>query len=108
MLLAGEIVSQASLAQMQRTVPVISQEENVIDYGLGLHPMEGPGQGTFWGHGGTVWGGGSLAMIRTDGKRQMAVAVNLQRWNRLDPSGTPQPHPIDDALATLYRTAMYG
>ncbi|MFE3149471.1 serine hydrolase domain-containing protein [Streptomyces sp. NPDC059218] len=108
LLLAGEIVSPSSLAQMQRTVPVISQEGKTIDYGLGLHPMEGPGQGTFWGHGGTVWGGGALAMIRADGKRQMAVAVNMQRWNRLDSSGRPQPHPIDDALATLYRVAMYG
>ncbi|WP_405851455.1 beta-lactamase family protein [Streptomyces sp. NBC_00090] len=108
MLLAGEIVSLSSLAQMQHTGPVISQEGKTIDYGLGLHPMEGPGQGTFWGHGGTVWGGGALAMTRADGKRQMAVAVNMQRWNRLDSSGTPQPHPIDDALATLYRVAMYG
>jgi len=108
MLLAGEIVAPASLAQMQRTVPVVSQEGRTIDYGLGLHPMEGPGQGVFWGHGGTVWGGGALAMIRADGKRQMAVAVNLQRWNRLDSSGTPQPHPIDVALAALYREAMYG
>jgi D-alanyl-D-alanine carboxypeptidase len=108
MLLAGEIVAPASLAQMQRTVPVVSQEGRTIDYGLGLHPMEGPGQGTFWGHGGTVWGGGALAMTRADGKRQMAVAVNMQRWNRLDSSGRPQPHPIDDALAALYREAMYG
>lgn len=108
LLLAGEIVSPASLAQMQRTVPVVSQEQKTIDYGLGLHPMEGPGQGTFWGHGGTVWGGGALAMTRADGKRQMAVAVNMQRWNRLDSSGKPQPHAIDVALATLYRVAMYG
>ncbi|MER5775430.1 serine hydrolase domain-containing protein [Streptomyces sp. NPDC002039] len=108
MLLAGEIVSSSLLAQMQRTVPVVSQEGKIIDYGLGLYPMEGPGQGTFWGHGGTVWGGGALAMTRADGKRQMSVAVNLQRWNRLDSSGRPQPHPIDDALATLYRVAMYG
>ncbi|WP_405442159.1 beta-lactamase family protein [Streptomyces avidinii] len=108
MLLAGEIVGPSSLAQMQRTVPVISQEGKTIDYGLGLHPMEGPGQGTFWGHGGTVWGGGALAMTRADGQRQLAVAVNMQRWNRLDSSGKPQPHPIDGALATLYRLAMYG
>ncbi|MFH9008648.1 serine hydrolase domain-containing protein [Streptomyces afghaniensis] len=108
MLLAGEIVSPSSLAQMQRTVPVISQEGKTIDYGLGLHPMEAPGQDTFWGHGGTVWGGGALAMTRADGERQMSVAVNLQRWNRLDPSGKPQLHPIDDALAALHRVAMYG
>lgn len=107
-LLAGEIVGLSSLAQMQRTVPVVSQEGKTIDYGLGLHPMEAPGQGTFWGHGGTAWGAGTLTMTRADGKRQMSVAVNLQRWNRLDASGRPQPHPIDDALAALYRVAMYG
>ncbi len=70
--------------------------------------MEGPGQGVFWGHGGTVWGGGELAMTRADSKRQMAVAVNLQRWNTLDSTGRPQPHPIDAALAALCRVAMYG
>jgi D-alanyl-D-alanine carboxypeptidase len=108
MLLAGEIVSPSSLAQMRRTVPVVSQEGKTIDYGLGLHPMGSPGQSTFWGHGGTVWGGGTLAMTRADGNRQMSVAVNLQRWNRLDSRGNPQPHPIDEALETLYRVAMYG
>lgn len=108
MLLAGEIVSQSSVAQMQRTIPVISQEGKIIDYGLGLHPMETAGQGTFWGHGGTVWGAGAITMTRADGKRQMSVAVNLQRWNRLGSSGKPQPHPIDDALAAFYQVAMYG
>ncbi|MEU8778130.1 serine hydrolase domain-containing protein [Streptomyces sp. NPDC048606] len=108
LLLAGEIVAPESLERMRRTVPVVSQEGKVIAYGLGLHPMEAPGQEVFWGHGGTVWGGGTLAMARADGERQMAVAVNLQRWNRLDDSGRPQPHPIDEALAKLYHLAMYG
>ncbi|MFI5802135.1 serine hydrolase domain-containing protein [Streptomyces sp. NPDC051561] len=109
LLLAGEIVAPSSLAEMRRTVRVVSQEGKVIDYGLGLYPLEdsGPG-GTFWGHGGTVWGGGTLAMIRADGERQLAVAVNLQRWNTFDSSGTLQPHPLDAALADLYRVAMYG
>jgi D-alanyl-D-alanine carboxypeptidase len=106
MLLAGEIVDQSSLAQMRRTVPVISQEGKTIDYGLGLHPMEIPGGGTFWGHGGTVWGAGTMSMTRADGRRQLSIAINLQRWNRLDSSGRPQPHPIDAALAALYRVAM--
>jgi D-alanyl-D-alanine carboxypeptidase len=107
-LFAGEIVSRSSLAQMHRTVRVISQEGKLIDYGLGLHPMDAPGQATFWGHGGTVWGGGALAVIRADGERQLSVAVNRQRWNELDASGVPQPHPIDEALAALYQVAMYG
>jgi D-alanyl-D-alanine carboxypeptidase len=108
LLLAGEIVSRSSLAQMRSTVPVISQEGKVIDYGLGLHPMDPPGQAAFWGHGGTVWGGGAMSMTRADGRRQMSVALNLQRWNRLGATGLPQPHPIDDALAAFYRVAMYG
>ncbi|HEX5404123.1 MAG TPA: serine hydrolase domain-containing protein [Pseudonocardiaceae bacterium] len=107
LLLAGEIVGPSSLAQMRHTVPVISQEGTIIDYGLGLHPMTAPGQDTFWGHGGTVWGGGALTMTRADGRRQMSVALNLQRWNRLDAAGRPQPHPVDGALAALYQVAMY-
>lgn len=108
LLLAGEIVSQASLTQMRRTAPVISQEGKTIEYGLGLYPTEAPGQATFWGHGGSAWGAGALTMTRADGNRQMSVAVNLQRWNTLDPSGKPQPHPIDAALAAFCRLAMYG
>ncbi|GAA2586404.1 MULTISPECIES: serine hydrolase domain-containing protein [Streptomyces] len=108
LLLAGEIVGPASLEQMRRTVPVVAQDGRTIDYGLGLHPAEAPGQDTFWGHGGTAWGAGTLALVRADGKRRMAVAVNLQRWNRLDASGRPLPHPIDDALAALHRVALYG
>ena len=79
-----------------------------IDYGLGLHKMEVPGQGTFWGHDGTVWGAGAISMTRADGKRQMSVMVNLMRWNKLDPSGKPQHHPIDDALSAFYQVATCG
>jgi D-alanyl-D-alanine carboxypeptidase len=108
LLLAGEIVNPSSLAQMQRTVPVISFEGKQIDYGLGLHKMEVPGHGTFWGHDGTVWGAGAISMTRADGRRQMSVAVNLMRWNTLDSSGKPRHHPIDDALRDLYHLAMCG
>ena len=70
--------------------------------------MEVPGHGTFWGHDGTVWGAGAMSMTRADGKRQMSVAVNLMRWNKLDSSGKPQHHPIDDALPAFYQLAMCG
>jgi D-alanyl-D-alanine carboxypeptidase len=106
LLLSGEIVNASSLAQMQRTVPVSSFEGKKIDYGLGLHKVEVPGHGTFWGHDGTVWGAGAITMARADGKRQMSVAVNLMRWNKLDSTGRPQHHPLDDALTALYRLAM--
>jgi D-alanyl-D-alanine carboxypeptidase len=108
LLLAGEIVNRSSLAEMQRTVPVISFEGKKIDYGLGLHKIEIPGCSTFWGHDGSAWGAGAMSMTRADGKRQMSVAVNLQRWNKLDSLGKPQHHPIDDALTALYQLAMCG
>ena len=107
-LLAGEIINRSSLAQMQQTVPVISFEGKKIDYGLGLHRIEIPGHGTFWGHDGTVWGAGAISMTRADGGRQMSVAVNLMRWNTLDTSGKPQHHPLDDALPAFYQLAMCG
>ncbi|WP_017591824.1 serine hydrolase domain-containing protein [Nocardiopsis potens] len=107
-LLAGKIVSRSSLEQMQRTVPVVSFEGKTIDYGLGLKRSLLPGGGTAWGHDGTVWGAGAVSMISADGERQMSVAVNLMRWNRLDADGRPLPHPLDGALEDLYRRAMGG
>jgi D-alanyl-D-alanine carboxypeptidase len=107
-LLDGKIVNRSSLAQMQRTVPVISQTGERIDYGLGLHKVTLPGCGTFWGNDGTVWGALTMSWTRVDGKRQMSIAMNMARWNKLDSSGQPQPHPIDGALSTLYQQAMCG
>jgi D-alanyl-D-alanine carboxypeptidase len=109
-LLAGEIVDRSSLAEMQRTVPVaaLGLEGQVIDYGLGLQKVDIPGCGTFWGHDGTVWGALTMSRTRADGMRQMSVAMNLVRWNRLDSSGKPQHHPIDDALSAFYRQALGG
>ncbi|MFI5778890.1 serine hydrolase domain-containing protein [Nocardia sp. NPDC051570] len=108
LLLAGEIISRSSLATMQRTVPVISFEGKTLDYGLGLQKMTVPGRGTYWGHDGSVWGGGAMSMTSADSTRQMSVAVNLQRWNRFDSSQKPQPHPIDDALRALTQLALCG
>ncbi|BAW09152.1 hypothetical protein NSERKGN1266_19530 [Nocardia seriolae] len=106
LLVAGEIISPAALAQMQRTVPVVSFEGKIIDYGLGLEKLELPGHGTYWGQQGSVWGGGAIAMTSADGTRQLSLAVNLQRWNRLDPTGKPQPHPIDSALQSFILLAL--
>ena len=106
LLLAGKIVNRSSLAQMQRTGPVIALDGQKIDYGLGLHKVEMPGCGTLWGHDGTVWGAGTMSLTHAQGKRQMSVATNLVRWSRRDSSGKPQPHPIDDALSALYQRAM--
>lgn len=108
LLLAGAIVAPSSLAQMQRTGPVISFEGRTIRYGLGLHRVEVPGHGTFWGHDGSVWGGGAISLTRADGGRQLSIAVNLMRPNRLDAAGRPRHHPLDDALPAVYRVAMTG
>ncbi|MFJ8017005.1 serine hydrolase domain-containing protein [Streptomyces sp. NPDC096339] len=106
-LLDGRIVGRSSLAEMQRTVPVRALDGSPIQYGLGLHRVD-TRCGTFWGHDGTVWGAGTISLTRSDGRRQMSVAVNLQRWNVIDASGVPQPHPIDAALSALYDRAMCG
>ncbi|WP_344601828.1 serine hydrolase domain-containing protein [Streptomyces glaucus] len=107
-LLGGGIVGRSSLAQMQRTVPVRALDGTTVDYGLGLHRVDVPGCGTFWGHDGTVWGAGTMSLTRADGRRRMSVAVNLTRWNELDSSGKPRRHPVDDALSALYRQALCG
>lgn len=107
-LLDGKIVNRSSLAEMQRTVPVISQTGEQIDYGLGLYTVTIPDCGTFWGNDGTVWGALTMSWTRADGKRQMSVAMNMVRWNKLDSSGQPQHHPIDDALAAFRQQALCG
>lgn len=106
MLLKGHVISPASLDEMQRTVPVISFEQTMITYGLGLHRQEIPGIGTFWGHDGTVWGGGAISLASADGRRQVSLAVNRQRWNTLGTDGRPQPHPIDAALNAFLQEAI--
>ncbi len=107
-LLDGKIVKPSSLAQMQRTVPVIALDGKKIDYGLGLHKLTIPDCGTFWGSDGTVWGALTMSWIRADGKRRLSVAMNLARWNKPNSSGEPPHHPIDDALSTFQRQALCG
>ncbi|MFC9435350.1 serine hydrolase domain-containing protein [Nocardia sp. NPDC057030] len=108
LLLDGEIISHSALSEMQRTVPVISFEGKTIEYGLGLHKLTVPGHGIFWGHDGSVWGGGAMSMTSADTRRQLSVAINLQRWNHIDPTQRPQPHPIDHALQAFTQLALCG
>ncbi|MEU6883576.1 serine hydrolase domain-containing protein [Streptomyces sp. NPDC046712] len=105
-LLDGKIVNRSSLAQMQRTIPVIALDGSTIEYGLGLHKVGIEGCGTFWGHDGTAWGAGTMSLTRADGERQMSVAINLMRWSRPDSSGKARHHPIEEALRTLYGQAL--
>ncbi|MBB4713798.1 serine hydrolase domain-containing protein [Streptomyces luteogriseus] len=93
-LLGGKLVGKASLDEMTRTVPVSG-----MDYGLGIYSLELRGCGRFWGHDGAVFGAGTIALSSRDGKRQVALAQNLMKYQELDEKGRPKPHPIDDAIA---------
>ncbi|MFG3717233.1 serine hydrolase domain-containing protein [Streptomyces massasporeus] len=93
-LLGGKLVGKASLDQMTRTVPVSG-----VDYGLGIYSLELQGCGRFWGHDGAVFGAGTIALSSRDGKRQVALAQNLMKYQELDENGHPKQHPIDDAIA---------
>ncbi|MFI6869139.1 serine hydrolase domain-containing protein [Nocardia sp. NPDC050406] len=108
LLFSGELISPSALAQMRGTVPVVSFEGEILDYGLGLQKSTLPGLGTYWGHEGSAWGSGAMSWTSADGRRQLSVAVNLQRWHRLDASQRPLPHPIDAALAAFVRLALGG
>jgi D-alanyl-D-alanine carboxypeptidase len=93
-LLGGKLVGKTSLDEMTRTVPVSG-----MDYGLGIYSLELRGCGRFWGHDGAVFGAGTIALSSRDGKRQLALAQNLMKYQELDENGRPKPHPIDDAIA---------
>src|SRR5258708_7897026 len=95
LLLAGQLVNRSSLAQMQQTVPVISFEGKQIEYGLGLHKVEVPAYGTFWGHDGTVWGAGAMSI---DPSRRQATDVS-----RGEPHAVEQARPLGKATAPSHR-----
>ncbi|MER6622181.1 serine hydrolase domain-containing protein [Streptomyces sp. NPDC000931] len=99
-LLGGKLVGEASLDEMTRTVPVSG-----MDYGLGIYALD-LSCGRFWGHDGAVFGAGTIALSSRDGKRQMAVAQNLMKYQELDEKGVPQAHPIDDALGAYVFGAL--
>lgn len=96
-LFAGEIVSAEVLAQMQQTGRVISQEGKPIDYGLGLQKF-----GAYWGHDGSVWGALTMSRIRADGDRQLTIALNTVRWNKIGAAA----HPIDGAIERFCQQAL--
>ncbi|MFF9484458.1 serine hydrolase domain-containing protein [Streptomyces sp. NPDC014676] len=99
-LLGGKLVGAAPLDEMTRTVPVSG-----MDYGLGIYALDLP-CGRFWGHDGAVFGAGTIALSSRDGKRQMAVAQTLMKYQELDENGVPQVHPIDNALGAYVVGAL--
>ncbi|WP_086565372.1 serine hydrolase domain-containing protein [Streptomyces africanus] len=100
-LLGGKLIGKAALDEMTRTVPVSG-----INYGLGIYSLELPGCGRFWGHDGAVFGAGMTALSSRDGKRQVALAQNLMKYQSVDENGRPKPHAIDNALYTYVVRAL--
>ncbi|WP_328838034.1 serine hydrolase domain-containing protein [Streptomyces europaeiscabiei] len=99
LLTGGGLVGRASLAEMQRTVPVEVGPGAAIDYGLGIYTLDLPGCGRFWGHDGGVFGAGTISLTSADGKRQLSLGLNLMKYQRLNEDGTAlEPSPIDEAI----------
>ncbi|MFC4499115.1 MULTISPECIES: serine hydrolase domain-containing protein [Streptomyces] len=93
-LLGGRLVGPAELSEMQRTVNM-----DGIDYGLGIYTLDIPGCGRFWGHDGSVFGAGTVVLSSADGTRQVAAALNRQKYQEPTDDGTAvEPHAIDYAF----------
>jgi D-alanyl-D-alanine carboxypeptidase len=107
-LLTGRLLPAAELAEMETTVPMTDDQGNVTGhYGLGVRRFDW-GCGTFWGHSGAVFGAETWVISSPDGRRQMALAYNLSKYDKLGPDGTVTPSPIDDAINTFVAKALCG
>ncbi|GGV26585.1 hydrolase [Actinomadura cremea] len=106
-LLTGKLIGEKALAEMKRTRPWTDGAGNVIaNYGLGLYSMDLP-CGTFWGHDGAVFGAGTQSLSTPDGERQVSVAMNLMKYQKIE-NGAPVPHPIDYAMPEFQLEAACG
>nr|WP_268249995.1 serine hydrolase domain-containing protein [Streptomyces echinoruber] len=106
-LLTGRLLAPAILAEMQRTVPVVVGPGVTVDYGLGIYTFDFGSCGRFWGHEGGVFGAGTIALTSADGRRQIAAAWNLMKYQRLNADGTGlEPSPIDAAINTHIGRAL--
>ncbi|GAA2211450.1 serine hydrolase domain-containing protein [Nonomuraea monospora] len=93
----GRLLDAALLAEMRTTVPVRSLSGPVIDYGLGIYPLDLP-CGRFWGHDGSIPGMQTLSFLDASGARQFAMGLNLRNYQQVDENGQPVPHAIDYAF----------
>ncbi|WP_239517794.1 serine hydrolase domain-containing protein [Streptomyces sp. ICC1] len=107
-LFQGGLLPAAQLREMKTAVPVKDGSGTVVmGYGLGVYTVD-TSCGPVWGHDGAVWGSGTQAMSTPDGKRQVALGINLMGYQRTDAQGRPVPHPVDAALAALREQALCG
>ncbi|MFI1711523.1 serine hydrolase domain-containing protein [Streptomyces griseoruber] len=93
-LLGGRLLGRAALTEMLRTVP----GSDGLGHGLGIDSVDLPDCGRFWGHDGSVFGAGTIALSSRDGRRQLALGWNLTKYQRLGEDGTVEPSDIDAAL----------
>ncbi len=106
-LLRGELLGPALLAEMRTTVPIRSLAGVVIDYGLGIYPLDLP-CGRFWGHDGSIPGMETFAFSDAGGGRQFAFGTNLRNYRQLDENGLPVAHAIDFAIGGHLLEAACG
>ncbi|MFJ8386490.1 serine hydrolase domain-containing protein [Streptomyces sp. NPDC094438] len=107
-LLGGRLLPPAQLRQMQTTVPVRDGKGKlVMNYGLGVYNVDMP-CGRFWGHDGAVFGAGTVVLSSPDGKRQMSLAYNLMKYQKVGADGKFEPSPIDAAFYAFYGQALCG
>jgi D-alanyl-D-alanine carboxypeptidase len=107
-LLGGRLLPAPMLAEMQRTVPVLNAQGNVIlDYGLGLYAMNLP-CGRFWGHDGAIFGMGTQHLSSPDGRRQVSFGMNLMKYQQVNEAGQIMTHAIDIAMETHLLQALCG
>lgn len=107
-LFSGELISDASLAEMMTTVPVEDATGQIVGaYGLGLYPLQLP-CGTFWGHDGAVWGAGTYAFSSPDGERQASLGLTRMKYQEVTEDGELVPHPADQAASIHLVVALCG
>ncbi|WP_084774203.1 serine hydrolase domain-containing protein [Nonomuraea candida] len=107
LLLRGELLDPALLAEMRQTVPIRAFSGAVIDYGLGIFPLDLP-CGRFWGHDGSIPGMQTFAFSDPGGDRRFAFGLNLRNYQQLDENGLPVAHPIDYAIGDHLVAAACG
>jgi D-alanyl-D-alanine carboxypeptidase len=78
-LLSGELVDDASLAEMQRTVPAGDELWPEATYGLGLQSYPLSCGGVAWGHGGDIPGTQTRNAVGPDGTA-VTIAVTALPW----------------------------
>ncbi|MFJ6997981.1 serine hydrolase domain-containing protein [Streptomyces sp. NPDC003090] len=110
-LLTGRLVGPAELREMKTTVPMYEAppgQEAAMRYGLGIYTTRMSDGRWYWGHDGGVFGAGTLALSTDDGRHQVALGMNLMKYQRVDDSGQIEPHAIDHALIRHVETALAG